>query len=98
MIDVAWSPEAAEDLENILTYIAKNSREAAGLVAARIRESEQAIALFPRAARQDPASGSWERPVPGLPLLFVYVIANECVRIVALFHTAQAPEHKRTIH
>lgn len=63
MTEVAWSPEASEDLEHLLSYIAQNSPQAARMVGVRIRQTMQAISLFPRAGRRDATSGAWERLV-----------------------------------
>ena len=97
MIEVEWSPEASEDLELLLSYIAADSAQAANVVGHRIRLAERAIALFPRAGRSDSASGAWERLVNGVPLFLIYALDGDRARIIALFHTARSPASKRTI-
>ena len=97
MIEVAWSPEASEDLAHLLAYIAHDSPQAAKLVAARLRQTVQALSLFPRAGRTDATSGAWERVVGGVPLVLVYTLDRKGARIIALFHTARSPASKRII-
>ncbi len=45
--------------------------------------------------RCDADTDCYEWPIPGLPLLLVYVIDVETLRIVALFHTSRDPATRR---
>jgi len=53
-----------------------------------------ALAHFPRAARLDEETGAREYVVRGLPLLIIYVAADDWVEIIGIFHTARDPEGK----
>lgn len=92
---VVWTPEATDDLEAILSYLADRSPAAAASVAARIDHTLHAISQFPRAGRLDDETGAREWVVPGLPLLIIYVESTDLIEIIALFHTARDPETKR---
>lgn len=92
---VVWTPEAADDLDNILSFIAGRSPQAAASVAARIEHSLQAISEFPRAGRIDTETGAREWPIPGLPLLVIYVHDDALIEVIALFHTSRDPADKR---
>jgi toxin ParE1/3/4 len=71
---VRWTHEASEELDDVLSYIASQNPAAAARVAERIERSVTSLAEFPCAGRRNPASGSVEWVVPGLPLLIIYTI------------------------
>jgi plasmid stabilization system protein ParE len=91
---VEWTLDAEADLENILSYIADRDAVAAASVAQRIDRAVDTIAHFPRAARLDEETGAREYVVRGLPLLIIYVAADDWVEIIGIFHTARDPEGK----
>lgn len=90
-----WTPEAVSDLEDILAYVAERNPAAASHVAERIDHSVATLARYPKAGRHDAETGCYEWPIPGLPLLVVYVFDMETMRIIALFHTSRDPATKR---
>jgi hypothetical protein len=45
-MNIAWTVEAAEELERLLAYIASESRVAASAVADRVLRAERSIAQF----------------------------------------------------
>lgn len=92
---IVWTPEAADDLDTILSFIAERNPSAAASVAARIDHSLQTISQFPRAGRIDAETGTREWPIPGLPLLVIYLHGDALVEIIALFHTSRDPAEKR---
>ena len=92
---VVWTPEAAGDLEDVLSYIATQNPLAAGVFATRIDRTVSFIAQFPGGGRLDPETGCREWVVRGLPLLIVYHVTAELVEIIALFHTSRDPASKR---
>ena len=71
---VRWTLEASQDLDDVLSYIASRNPTAAARIAERIERSVASVAEFPRAGRRNPASGTLEWVVPGLPLLIIYTI------------------------
>ena len=88
-----WKPRAVSDLEQILTYIAKENPSAASRVAERITATVDFIKVMPRAGRYQPRSGSFIRVVTRLPFLIVYSLneADDLIEIIAVFHTSRDP-------
>jgi plasmid stabilization system protein ParE len=56
-----WSPEAADDLEGIVKYIAQDNPEAGREVALKIREGLMGLRTFPHTGRAGRLEGrsSW---------------------------------------
>jgi toxin ParE1/3/4 len=99
MTPVVWTKGALADLEAILTYVAERSPQGAATIAARIRDVELTIATFPRAARRDPDTQTYEAVVSGAPLLVIYDLITargETLQadIIAVFHTSRDPATK----
>lgn len=84
---VEWSPEAVEDLESILKYIARDSGYYASSVAAEILSISRSTGEFPQIGRVVPEVGDdtvRERFVYSYRL--VYKIEQDRVLIVAVIH------------
>ena len=72
-------------------------RSGAASMAARVSDTEVAIATFPRASRRDPDTGAYEAVVRRMPLLLIYVAVpdgHEQADIIAVFHTSRDPAAK----
>ncbi|OGG91818.1 hypothetical protein A3H16_01735 [Candidatus Kaiserbacteria bacterium RIFCSPLOWO2_12_FULL_53_8] len=54
----------------------------------------KALKVFPRAARFDGETDSYERPIPGLPMLLIYTITDDLVEVIGVFHTSRNPKTK----
>lgn len=86
-LPVAWSPEAAEDLELIAEYIARDSAYYAGAVVDEVLDVSRKIGNFPQAGRPVPEAGD-----PAIREHFVYSyrlvyrIETERVLVVAVIH------------
>ena len=86
-LEVAWSPEAVEDLESIGAYIERDSPFYARAVVGRIVEIGQGLAQFPNLGRVVP-----EFDDPALRERFVYSyrviykVEPHRVLIVAVIH------------
>ena len=91
---VGYTAEALGDVRQILSFFADKSPSHAPDVAARIDMAVQAVASFPRAARFDRETSTYERPISGLPLLLIYAVSDELVEVIAVFHTARNPAAK----
>lgn len=99
MLPVVWTTAALADLEQILTYVAERSPQGAATIAARVQQATLDIATVPRASRRDPATGTYECVVRGVPLLLVYEFVTRPdgapqADIIAVFHTAREPGGK----
>ena len=90
-----WTPEAADDLENVLAYIAARNPAAAASVAERIDAAIAIIKQWPYAARHDEETGAREAVVRGLPLLIVYTVSETLIEVIAVFRTSRDPRQKR---
>ena len=85
--EVKWSPEAMEDLESIVEYIARDSEFYARAVVAEILSVSRNIVEFPLIGRVVPEMGDErirERFVYSYRL--VYRIESERILIVAVIH------------
>jgi addiction module RelE/StbE family toxin len=86
-IEVEWSPEAAEDLESIAEYIARDSGFYARAVVSKILEISRNIRDFSLIGREVPEIGNErirERFVYSYRL--VYRIEEKRILIVAVIH------------
>nr|VFJ61799.1 MAG: Plasmid stabilization system protein ParE [Candidatus Kentron sp. FM]VFJ62419.1 MAG: Plasmid stabilization system protein ParE [Candidatus Kentron sp. FM]VFK13765.1 MAG: Plasmid stabilization system protein ParE [Candidatus Kentron sp. FM] len=84
---IRWSPEAAEDLESIVEYIARDAEFYARAVASKILATSRAIPEQPFMGRVVPEVGNnriRERFVYSYRL--VYEIGNRAITILAVIH------------
>ena len=92
---VAYTAEALGDVAQILSFIADQSPSRAPDIAARIDMAVKALGIFPRAARFDRETETYERPIPGLPLLLIYTVSDKLIEVIAVFHTSRDLARKR---
>ena len=89
-MEVRWSLPAAEDLERICEWIARDNPEAARRVASTIYDGCGSLQQFPnlgRASRR--LAGRRELTFPPLPYIVVYQVTPKTVEISRIFHAAQ---------
>ena len=85
-----WSPEAVDDLEQIVRYIERDSPEYASRVATAIVEAVERTATFPRIGREVP-----ERNDPSLREVLahryriIYRVSSGAVHVAAIVHGAR---------
>ena len=86
-----WSPAAADDLEDIVTYIRKDNPSAAQRVAQAIYDRAEQVGRFPHLGRRGRIEGTRELAVAGLPFIVVYRTLEqvETVEIVNVIHGAR---------
>ena len=85
--EVAWSPDAAEDLDSIAEYIARDSEYYARAVVTEILSVSRKIREFPMAGRIVPEIGNdliRERFIYSYRL--VYKIESQRIMVVAVIH------------
>ena len=92
---VAYTAEALGDVAQVLSFVADQSPSHAPDVAARIDMAVKALGIFPRAARFDRETETYERAISGLPLLLIYTVSDKLVEVIAVFHTSRDPARKR---
>jgi toxin ParE1/3/4 len=85
---VVYLKSALRDLEAIRVYIARDDPEVARRVILRVERSAERLASFPYSGRPGPR-GIRLLSVPGLPYVVIHRVADEVVKIVAVFHTAR---------
>lgn len=91
---VAYTAEALGDVAQVLSFVADQSPSHAADVATRIDIAVRALGIFPRAARFDRETETYERPIPSLPLLLIYTASDKLVEVIAVFHTSRDPATK----
>jgi plasmid stabilization system protein ParE len=96
MAEVRWSRQAADDLEAICEYIARDSEEYARAFAERIVEVTKAIPLHPRSGRVVPEFGRPEirEKIVG-NYRIIYRLHRDAVEIVTIIHGARLLPEER---
>jgi len=93
---VVWSPEAADDLEEIVAFIARDSESYARAVASKILTTAKSLGRFPQIGRAVPEISDptiRERFVYSYRL--IYSVEESRVLIVAIFHGKRLLEEVR---
>jgi len=89
-MELRWSMPAAEDLERICDWIARDNPDAARRVAKTIYAGCARLKDFPYLGRQSlRMSGRRELYFPPLPYVAVYQVKASAVEISRIFHGAQ---------
>jgi toxin ParE1/3/4 len=88
---IRWSPDAADDLENIVDHIGRDNPTEAQRVGQEIYDRLSVIATFPHGGRRGRVEGTRELPLPPLPFIVVYRVQEhaDVVEIVNVIHGAQ---------
>ena len=80
---------AADDLEQIVDYIALDNPGAAENVYWGIVNAAERLPEFPGLGRPGRQPATRELSIVGLPYLVVYAVTPEAVTILAVFHTSR---------
>jgi toxin ParE1/3/4 len=88
---IRWSRAAADDLEQIFSYIRTDSFEAAQRVVQAIYDRIEGLTKHPNQGRSGRAPGTRELPLTPLPFIVVYRIQADtnAIEIVTIVHGAQ---------
>lgn len=87
---VIWSPEAADDLDQIVQFIARDSPRYGRQVAADILEAVERIAHFPRSGRVIPEFDNPDlRDVTVYSYRVIYRVGQNAVDVAAIVHGAR---------
>ena len=84
-----WSPEAADDFANIVSYIHAQNRSAGQRVASRIYQAVSGLIRFPQKGRHGRLDGTRELVLAPLPYIVVYRILKDAIEVVRVLHGAQ---------
>jgi toxin ParE1/3/4 len=90
-MQIRWSPDAADDLLNIVDYIRADNPAAARRVGRSIYDRLTVLGEFPYSGRRGRIEGTRELPLPPLPFIGVYRVLEHAnvVEIVNVIHGAQ---------
>jgi toxin ParE1/3/4 len=86
-MQVRWSALAAQDLENIATYIKRDNPDAARRVAETLYAAAMSLDTMPARGRPGRIPGT--RELSRAPYIIVYRIMAEAVEILRIYHSAQ---------
>ena len=90
MAQVRWTPQAADDLDAIAEFIARDSAHFAGLFVANILQTVDQLADFPESGRAVPEIG--ERTIRELVVgsyRIIYRLRPEAAEILTIHHGAR---------
>jgi addiction module RelE/StbE family toxin len=85
---VRWTTDAADDLEPICDYVARDRPEAARRLALDVLHAIDGLRAFPNRGRAGRVQGTREL-VLARPFLAVYEVADEEVQILRILHGAR---------
>jgi plasmid stabilization system protein ParE len=89
-LKVVWSPEAAEDLESVSEYIARDSLSYASAVTTDILAKCRHLQEFPRIGRVVPELNDENiRECMAYSYRIVYRLEEGCITIAAIIHGKQ---------
>jgi len=88
-VRIQWHPLAITDLAELMTYIAKDSLNAAYRMHNEIRRQTSILATHPEAGRVGRVSGTRELVITGTPYIAAYRLSSEVITILRLLHGAQ---------
>jgi toxin ParE1/3/4 len=88
-LKVRWTTQAADDLEAVFDFIAKDKPSAARRIARKVRDCSRLLARYPRLGRAGNEPATREIRVDGTPLILVYRVSGEAIHLLAVYHGAQ---------
>ena len=89
-VDIVWEPEAEEDLNSILEYIAKDNNEAAIQVTNEIYQQVSMMsAPVSRRGKKGRVPGTMELVILRTPYIAVYVKKGALLRIIRVLHGSE---------
>lgn len=88
-MNIVWTPEARDDLENIHAYIARDSLSRAIQVVEAIVVAINRLADFPALGRPGRKSGTRELVIARLPYRVPYRVKGDQVMILRVLHTSR---------
>jgi toxin ParE1/3/4 len=89
-MEVRWTTSAAQDLEEIVLYIQRDSESAAGAVARTLFDAANSLELLPSRGRTGRIPGTRELLAPGLPYIVVYRVTGAAIQILHIYHGARS--------
>lgn len=88
-MQVRWTSPAAQDMEEIVLYIQRDSAESAKTVAKTLFDAANSLEFMPSRGRAGRIMGTRELVIPGLPFIIVYEVMDTAVHIHHIYHAAR---------
>lgn len=97
MAQVRWTPQAADDLEAICLFIARDSPQLAAAFADRVLRATDQLASYPRSGRAVPELGIEDiREIIVGSYRVIYRIRNDEVQLLTVHHGARLLDVAKT--
>jgi toxin ParE1/3/4 len=88
-MNIRWTPEAADTLEQISRHIAKDNPAAALKTVRTIFESIEQLMTFPHRGRPGREEGTRELVLSPLPYIAAYRVRKSIIEVLYIWHGAQ---------
>jgi toxin ParE1/3/4 len=88
-VHVRWTEPAADALNSIQDYIAKDNPRAAFEVAQRIGNAVSQLEEHPRIGRTGRVRGTYELVIHDLPYIVTYRIKKQEIHSLSVYHTSR---------
>lgn len=86
---VRYTATAADELDEILAYIAERNRPAGTALALRIERTVASLLEFPEMAQMTDESGVRRMPVGRYPFMIFYAVEGDELVVLHIRHTAR---------
>jgi toxin ParE1/3/4 len=86
---VRWTPAAADDLEQVATYLKQHHPEYAQATVERLYAAAESLSEFTMRGRPGRQPGTRELVVTRLPYVVIYALRDDAVWIIRVLHTAR---------
>lgn len=86
---IAWTLEAADDLEQITDYLFDQNPSIAPEIIRRIYHAPSVLKKFPHRGKPGRKDGTRELVLSPLPYVIVYEVMTETIRLLRVLHGAQ---------
>ena len=87
--EVMLSPQAVQDLREIVGYIAEDNPQAARELLAHIRKRILGLADMPHMGRPGRVPGTRELVIPDTAYIVPYQVQDHCLQVLRVYHGAQ---------
>jgi toxin ParE1/3/4 len=88
-VHIRWTEPAADALDSIQDYIAKDNPRAAFDVAQRIGNAVSQLEEHPKIGRSGRVRGTYELVIHDLPYIVPYRIKKKEIHILSVYHTSR---------
>ncbi len=86
-MQIKWTSSARVDLDNEISYLAREDKAIAVKAYASIRKQVDALALLPQKGRPGRVFGTRELVIQGYSYIIPYRVKENIIEILSVFHT-----------